>query len=58
METPSLNSPSPQLNANSSSHESGLMLKAENNPADAVLSAVKAWEAESRRLHSDVSTVF
>jgi len=59
METPSLNSPPPQLNGTSPTAEGGLTLNAENNKASAaVLSAVKAWEAESCRLHSDVSVVF
>ena len=34
------------------------MLNTDTNPAKQVLSAVKAWEAESCRLHSDVGTLF
>jgi hypothetical protein len=58
METPSLNSPTPQLSGNGPNPEGALMLNSENKASDAVLSAVKAWETESCRLHSDVSAVF
>jgi hypothetical protein len=58
METPSLNSPTPQLDGHLPNHEGGLMLSTDNNAASQVLDGFKAWEAESCRLHSDVASVF
>ena len=58
METPSLNSPSPQLNGPGSNHDGSVTLGPELNASEKVLRAVSEWEKESCRLHPDVKATF
>jgi hypothetical protein len=58
METPSLDSPSPQLDGPGSHRGGSVLMGTDSSPTEKVQKAVQYWEEESCRLHPDVKEVF